>query len=158
MPMTTLQSLIEDIKADASEYMRAKMEIMQLKAAEKGSPIAAKGVYMIAVGLVVRILVPLVLLTSLLALSLLFVSTLDALEVLRALTFGSLCLLGLFLLILFILMLMRSSIIARIESKIVNSVIDEQEQAEAEKNKHLAIPQNTSVHDDHQFGAPKKYE
>lgn len=152
MPLTTLKTLIEDIKADASDYMRAKIDLMQLKFAEKGSPIAAKGIYATVLLILIRILMPLLLMTSIFALSLIFVSTPEVLEVLRALTFGSLCLFGFFLILLIILMLLRKSIVTDIEGKIINSVIDGQEENEAEALKHIAIPENTSASDEKNIG------
>lgn len=135
MPLTNIKEVFEEIKQDLTDYLQVKGDILRLKAAEKGSPIVAKTIYTSILAVLGIFAGSIALITAIFALALLFIeSDTDPFITVRALTFGALCLLGLFLLIILILLAVKSSFLSSIELGMINKVIDQQEQQERSLN------------------------
>lgn len=133
MPLTSIREIFDEIKQDLTDYLKVKGDILQLKAAEKGSPIVAKTIYtsmLVVFGIIAGTIA---LIAAIFALALIFVeSGTDPFSTVRALTFGALCLLGLFLLIIFILLAVKDRFISSVVLSMINKVIDQQEEKERE--------------------------
>lgn len=134
MPLTSVKEIFEEIKLEIIDYFSAKGDIIQLKAAEKGSPIVAKTIYTSILAMLGIIAGTIALLTVIFALSLIFLENgTDPFTAVRGLTFGALCLFVFFLLVIFILLAVRANFIRSMEINMINRVIDQQEKREREK-------------------------
>lgn len=133
MPLTSVKEVFDEVIQDFTDYLKIKSEILQLKAAEKGSPVAAKTIYTSILVVLGGIVTSIALITAIFALALIFIENgTDPFNAIKGLTFGALCLLGLFLLIIFILLAIKDCFISKMTLSMINKVIDWQEQKERE--------------------------
>lgn len=133
MPKQTIQTLIEGFKTDLQEYLSSKQELLQLKIAEKASQVASRSIHGVLLIIVTCFGIGQLLLTGILAFSLCFASSQEALEILQALTFGALIILGITILLWVIIYATKRRFQQRIERAVIESVlksIEEKEQKE----------------------------
>lgn len=134
MPSNNIKEVLVELKQELTDYLTTKGELLQLKATEKGSPLVAKGIHTSLLLVLIIIAGSLALTTAVFALALLFVEAgTEAFTVLRAITFGALCLLGLFLLITLIVRLLKKKMVDKIEAQCLNKVLDQQEKKEEQE-------------------------
>lgn len=161
MPLNNVKEVLDEIKLDFTDYFKTRGEILQLKAAEKGSPILAKTIYksiLIVLGIIAG---SIALWTAVFALSLIFIAGgTDPYITVRGLTFGALCLLGLFLIIILILLAVKKSFISEMELNMINKIIDDQEQKEREaatETEATATPNHQALEEAAPFPEPKDF-
>lgn len=131
----TLKSLIQEAAEDVKVLAQSKLELYQLKWADKGASAAAGGAYGIFLFINIRLCITLALICGALAFSLLFIENQIALETIKGILFGSLCMLGVLFLFLLIALVSKKRFKNNIKGKVINQVID---QLEEEDKKRLA--------------------
>lgn len=139
MPINSIKEVLEEIKLDLVDFFQTKGDLLELKIAEKGSPILAKGIHG---GILIILLIidfAITLLTAIFALALIFIeSDTQGFDIVRSMTFGGLCLLGLFLLLTIIMLCLKKSMTGKIKRQVLTKIIDQQE--ERERNKAMRVP------------------
>lgn len=133
MPNHTIISLLKEAVTDVRNLTEAKLELLQLKLADKGSAAMAGGLYNFFLFLVVKLFILVLSVTGGFAFSLLFIKSAVVLETIKALLFGFLCLLGVLLIILGIVLLLKKKVTESIRSKAINEVLDQLEAQEKER-------------------------
>lgn len=125
MPSSSIKEVVDNIKSDLMDYINAKKEIFTLKATERGAPIAAKSIYGVIIAVLGIISTSIALIAIIFALSLIFVHQgTEAFSVISSLTFGSLCLLAFFILVLVILLGIRKRVIANMQENFIKAYLD----------------------------------
>lgn len=133
MPNHTIISLLQGAVTDVRNLTEAKLELLQLKLADKGSSAAAGGLYNFFLFLILKLFVIVFSVTGGFAFSLLFIKSAVVFETIKALLFGFLCMLGVLLIVVGIMLLLKKKFTESLRSKVINEVIDQLEAQEKER-------------------------
>lgn len=146
----TFKALLSETTDDLRALVRSYTSLYKLQALEKGVPAAVRGIYTALMALVGVTVLIFLLLTAAFAFGLIFAQG-EPYVVLRVLTLGFLCTVGVLLLILLLLLGIRSKVCESITAKIINRELDELEEKEkAEAALHATdVSEETSGYDTH---------
>lgn len=143
----TISQLIENIKDDARLLLAARQGQLQLKAVEKGVPVAVKSIYVSFIAALTLLLLPILFVTGALAFGLIFASPGDVYQTLRSLTLGFCCMDVAQLVIIGLLIVLMKPITTSIEAGIINDMLDKMEEKERETAEKNRIKRNTYSND-----------
>lgn len=136
MPVSNIKESFSQIIEELKDYIEAKRSLIELKAAQKGSPLIAKSIYSAILVLLAIVIGNVALLALIFAISLIFATAgTEAYTALSSLTFSTVCILVFFLLVLIILLGIRKRVTTSMETKFLSSYLDSAEQREHNKER-----------------------